>query len=45
MRRAALALGILALALIFRVPSHNWDQDQHLHPDERYVTRVAIDRV
>ncbi len=35
------ALGILFLASFFRLYGVNWDQDQHLHPDERFLTMVA----
>lgn len=37
--RVALAL-ILALALTVRLWDLNWDDDQHLHPDERFLTMV-----
>ncbi|HMA37296.1 MAG TPA: glycosyltransferase family 39 protein, partial [Chloroflexia bacterium] len=44
--RVGIGLGlVLLVAAALRIPSHNWDQDQHLHTDERYVTRVTIDRV
>lgn len=33
--------GILALGAYFRFNGLNWDQDQHLHPDERFLTIVA----
>ncbi len=31
---------ILLLAFIFRLYGLNWDQGQHLHPDERFLTMV-----
>lgn len=33
--------GILLLAAFFRLYGVNWDQNQHLHPDERFLTMVA----
>ena len=37
--------GVFLLAFGFRFYGVNWDQDQHLHPDERFLTMVtgAID--
>ena len=35
-----LMLGVLAAATYFRVVGMNWDADQHLHPDERFLTMV-----
>ena len=32
---------IIILALFFRLYGLNWDQGQHLHPDERFLTMVA----
>lgn len=32
---------ILLTAAFFRFFGLNWDQDQHLHPDERFLTMVA----
>ncbi len=32
---------ILLLASLLRLFGLNWDQDQHLHPDERFLTMVA----
>jgi hypothetical protein len=46
-RRGAilLALSLLALgAAGLRVAAHDWDQGQHLHPDEVSVTQAALDR-
>ncbi len=35
-----LLLVVLAAATYFRVVGVNWDADQHLHPDERFLTMV-----
>ena len=32
---------VLAMALFFRLYGLNWDQNQHLHPDERFLTMVT----
>lgn len=32
---------VLLLAAFFRFYGLNWDQNQHLHPDERFLTMVA----
>ncbi|QQS39011.1 glycosyltransferase family 39 protein [Candidatus Woesebacteria bacterium] len=34
---------IISLALLLRFNSLNWDQNQHLHPDERFLTMVTND--
>lgn len=34
-------LGIIALALTFRLSGVNWDANAHLHPDERFLTMVT----
>lgn len=34
---------ILILAITLRLFNLNWDQSQHLHPDERFITMVASD--
>lgn len=34
---------ILLLALFSRTIGFNWDQGQHLHPDERFLTMVSTD--
>ena len=36
-----LFLAVLSLAAFFRLYGVNWDQNQHLHPDERFLTMVA----
>lgn len=38
---ALIAVGILFLAAFFRLYGFNWDQNQHLHPDERFLTMVT----
>lgn len=37
-----LLISILILASYFRFTGTNWDNFAHLHPDERYITMVAI---
>ena len=34
---------IFALGAFPRLVGLNWDQDQHLHPDERFLTMVGMD--
>jgi hypothetical protein len=34
-------IGLLLLAFLLRIYGLNWDQGQHLHPDERFLTMVA----
>jgi hypothetical protein len=41
-RAVALALLLLAAAWL-RLSGLDWDQGQHLHPDERFLTMVATD--
>jgi YYY domain-containing protein len=40
-----LTLGILLLALALRLTGPSWDQGYLLHPDERFLTIVAVDRI
>lgn len=40
-RYTFLLLSILFLAGFFRTIGFNWDQNQHLHPDERFLTMVV----
>ena len=35
-----LILSILLISIFFRIIGFNWDQNQHLHPDERFLTMV-----
>lgn len=37
----SLLIGLLALALALRLVGVNWDDGQHLHPDERQITFVV----
>ncbi len=39
--RPALLILILFAAALFRFNDLNWDQNRHLHPDERYMTVLA----
>ncbi|HEX7557306.1 MAG TPA: glycosyltransferase family 39 protein, partial [Leptolinea sp.] len=34
-------IGILVIGAYFRFTGLNWDSNQHLHPDERFLTMVA----
>lgn len=38
-----LFIATVVLALMLRVHGANWDQNQHLHPDERFLTMVTTD--
>jgi len=40
-----LTLGIVFLALALRLIGIDWDRGHLLHPDERYLTIVAVDRI
>ncbi len=44
-RTRLFALAILALALAVRVVGLTWDGGYLLHPDERFLTIVAVDRI
>ena len=41
MRQVFYIAVILLCAAAFRLYGVNWDQHQHLHPDERFLTMVA----
>lgn len=41
MRKIIIFIGILVIASVFRFTGINWDQNAHLHPDERFLTMVA----
>lgn len=43
MKQKLLLLAIFFLAIFLRFYDINWDQGQHLHPDERFLTMVGID--
>lgn len=43
MKNKLIFLFIILLAFAFRLYGFNWDSDQHLHPDERFLTMVASD--
>lgn len=43
MRGKFILATILLLALFLRLYGYNWDDNQHLHPDERFLTMVATD--
>lgn len=40
-KKTLLLFLIIALAAFFRFTGINWDQNAHLHPDERFLTMVA----
>lgn len=42
MRHKLLLTAIVFFALCLRLYGLNWDQGQHLHPDERFLTMVAV---
>ena len=43
MLRKLFLLLIIIVAIFFRFYDVNWDQNQHLHPDERFLTLVGMD--
>src|ERR1041385_6851419 len=36
-------LALLAVGLTIRLYDLNWDDNHHVHPDERFITMVALD--
>lgn len=42
-QQVLLFLGIVVLGASLRLYGLNWDQGQHLHPDERFLTQVTND--
>lgn len=42
-KQKILLIAIICLAAVFRFTGVNWDQNTHLHPDERFLTMVGID--
>lgn len=43
MRGKVVLAAIVLVAILLRVYQYNWDDNQHLHPDERFLTMVATD--
>jgi len=41
MKKTLLLFLIVAFSFILRADGFNWDQGQHLHPDERFLTMVG----
>jgi len=42
-KKILLIIIVLVIAFLLRTFGLNWDQSQHLHPDERFMTMVASD--
>lgn len=42
LRQKILLASLLLFAFFVRVYGLNWDQNQHFHPDERFLTMVAV---
>ncbi len=40
-RKKILLVAVIALAVFFRFNNLNWDENFHLHPDERFLTMVG----
>ena len=38
---ALFLVGLLTAAAVLRLTNINWDQYQHVHPDERFIVWVA----
>lgn len=43
MKEKVLLILILLLAIFFRLNNRNWDDNHHIHPDERFLTMVGTD--
>ena len=41
MKKILITFGIIVLAFFFRFNNLNWDENFHLHPDERFLTMVG----
>src|SRR3989339_1388018 len=41
MKKILITLAIILLAFFFRFNNLNWDENFHLHPDERFLTMVG----
>lgn len=43
MKEKLILILILILAIFFRLNNRNWDNNHHIHPDERFLTMVGTD--